>query len=76
MAPFLQEPFCTESLPDLHTTKIKEQNAVPTKIVSPLVWDGKQFKDVNEYTYHLSIDEVCEIEDALGNFQSLFPASK
>ncbi|TAQ89929.1 hypothetical protein B7494_g1785 [Chlorociboria aeruginascens] len=70
MAPFLQEPFCTESLPDLHTTKIKEQNAVPSKIVGPLVWDGKQFKDVNEYTYRLSIDEVCEIEDALGNFQN------
>ncbi|KAF8629559.1 hypothetical protein AX15_003391 [Amanita polypyramis BW_CC] len=43
----------------------------PRKVESPLVWEGKDFKDEKEWVYELTPDHLKEIDDAIKHFRSL-----
>lgn len=48
-------------------------DAWPQQLASPMAWTGQDFKDPSTYTYHLSHDEVLEIDNALKHFQGWTP---
>ena len=39
------------------------------KLESPLVWEGKDFVNGEEWTYNLNVDELREIDEALKYFK-------
>ncbi|KAJ5682388.1 hypothetical protein N7462_005553 [Penicillium macrosclerotiorum] len=43
----------------------------PPKLVSPLVWEGKDVEKTNDWIYKLSEIQLDEIDSALTNFKSL-----
>lgn len=43
----------------------------PQKLNSPLVWEGKYIEKRNDWIYHLSDDQLDEIDAALGNFKCM-----
>lgn len=44
-------------------------HAWPAHFDSPMAWTGQDFKNPSSYTYHLSQDELLEIDNALKHFQ-------
>jgi hypothetical protein len=55
----------------LKTEKLSRElpSGFPTKLISDLVWEGDQLKDVYDCTYELNDEELNEIEHALVHFQ-------
>lgn len=45
----------------------------PKKLESPLVWEGKDWKEEKEWVYELNVDEVKEIDDAVNHFHGQSP---
>ncbi|KAF9465454.1 taurine catabolism dioxygenase TauD [Collybia nuda] len=43
----------------------------PTKLDSPLVWEGKDWHDEKQWVYELNTNELKEIDDAVRHFHSL-----
>ncbi|KAG6846235.1 hypothetical protein H0H93_015136, partial [Arthromyces matolae] len=43
----------------------------PTKLESPLVWQGSDWKDEKQWTYDLNDVQLKEIDDALKHFRGL-----
>jgi hypothetical protein len=43
----------------------------PTKLISPLVWNGSEFQSEDEWTYVLSGEDIEELNQALAHFKSL-----
>ena len=41
----------------------------PQKVESPLVWEGKDFKDEKEWVYELNPGQLVEIDDAVKHFR-------
>ena len=41
----------------------------PRRLESPLVWEGKDFKDEKEWVYELTPDQLEEIDDAIKHFR-------
>jgi hypothetical protein len=41
----------------------------PNKLDSPLVWEGKDWKDEKEWMYELKASEIKEIDDAVKRFR-------
>ncbi|KAF8346163.1 hypothetical protein F5887DRAFT_125135 [Amanita rubescens] len=52
-------------------TKSALPKGFPKKVESPLVWEGKDFKDESEWVYELTPDQLKEIDDAVKHFCSL-----
>jgi len=72
MAPLLHETLLDVGvIPALDVLKVGETEPIPHKIIGPLAWDGKSFRNEAEYVYKLSEGEVREISQALKNFQDL-----
>ncbi|KAF9477034.1 hypothetical protein BDN70DRAFT_934573 [Pholiota conissans] len=55
--------------PALPRTPLPE--GFPAKLESPLVWEGKNWKDPKEWEYELSADHLKEIDDAVKHFNGL-----
>jgi hypothetical protein len=53
--------------PQLPQTSLPD--GFPLKLQSPLVWEGKDWKDENEWVYNLKAEELTEIDDALKHFK-------
>lgn len=53
--------------PSLPTTILPA--GFPPKLSSPLVWEGKDWKDEQEWVYELNAAEIKEIEDAVKHFR-------
>lgn len=47
----------------------------PKKLVSDLVWEGKDLKVKYQWVYELNQEEVAEIESALQHFKCMPPYS-
>ena len=47
----------------------------PTRLESPLVWEGKDWKDESEWVYNLTQDHLKEIDDAVHHFHRTTPVS-
>lgn len=47
------------------------QEGFPTRLESPLVWEGKDLKDELEWVYNLTPEHLKEIHDAVHHFHSL-----
>jgi hypothetical protein len=41
----------------------------PQKLISPLVWEGKDWKDESQWVYNLSQEQLEEIDQALRHFK-------
>ncbi|SRR6266576_633297 len=50
-------------------TKSALPKGFPQKVESPLVWEGKDFKDESEWVYKLTPDQLKEIDDAVKHFR-------
>lgn len=44
----------------------------PKKLDSPLVWEGKDWKDPEEWEFELSVEQLKEIDDAVKYFNSTY----
>ncbi|KAG5646882.1 hypothetical protein DXG03_001958 [Asterophora parasitica] len=55
--------------PSLPSTPLPE--GFPKKLESPLVWEGSDFKDEEEWVYNLTPEHLKEIDDALKHFRGL-----
>ncbi|KAL4916767.1 hypothetical protein BDW62DRAFT_211736 [Aspergillus aurantiobrunneus] len=53
---------------DLHRTL---PEGFPQKLISGLAWDGKDLARVYDWNYHLTEDDLKEVEDALQHFKAL-----
>lgn len=54
-------------------TKSALPKGFPQKVESPLVWEGKDFKDESEWVYELTHDQLKEIDDAVKHFRCECP---
>ena len=52
--------------PTLLSTPLLE--GFPRKLDSPLVWEGKDWKNESQWVYHLSPAELLEIDEAVHHF--------
>ena len=52
--------------PTLLSTPLPKE--FPRKLDSPLVWEGKDWKDESQWVYHLSPAELLEIDEAVHHF--------
>lgn len=43
----------------------------PSKLVSPLVWEGKDIEKLDDWAYHLSDSQLDEIDTALHKFKGM-----
>jgi hypothetical protein len=59
------------SLPDVPLPE-----GFPEKLDSPLVWEGKDWKDEKEWVYDLSTDQLEEIDSAVKHFHGVLPPSR
>ena len=57
--------------PSLPLTPLPE--GFPQVLESPLVWEGKDWKDESQWTYNLSEAELKEIDAALKHFRGTNP---
>lgn len=55
-----------EADPSLPKTALPE--GFPEQLKSPLVWEGKDWKDEKEWVYELTEADVKEVDDALKHF--------
>ncbi|KAF9522696.1 hypothetical protein CPB83DRAFT_864089 [Crepidotus variabilis] len=55
--------------PSLPKTALPE--GFPAQLDSPLVWEGKDWKDEKEWVYELTGEDVKEVDDALKHFHTL-----
>jgi hypothetical protein len=59
--------------PNLPKTPLPE--GFPERVDGPIVWEGKDWKDEDQWVYHLSQAELKEINDALTHFNGEFLSS-
>lgn len=46
----------------------------PKRLVSDLVWEGKDLAKDYEWVHELTTDEIREVQDALAHFKSSLPS--
>jgi hypothetical protein len=59
--------------PTLPTQPLPE--GFPEKLVSPLVWEGKDWQDESQWVYNLSQEQLDEIDHALHHFKGYLVAN-
>lgn len=59
--------------PSLPNTPLPD--GFPHKLESPLVWEGKDWQDEQQWVYELSTEELREIDNAVHHFHGMCASS-